>query len=165
MNESMAAAPVAIKRNKVRKAGPETELVSLVVVEEPELASSCLGRLLALDRGTSANRLYSRGHHEGFSDFADRALRHALAPAGPRVGKVTYFMGHDDALQKERLCLVASYLRALGSGGKLTLVAPAEQKRSVLGVLAALRPGAPPGVHLGVLRLGSSGALDSIPIT
>jgi hypothetical protein len=146
MNGNFAATQPAVsaQRDRVARrrstAVRESEPVSVVVVEAPELVRGCLARLLAMDPGATASWLYLRGSTERFSTFADRALRHALAPMGQHVTRVTYFVGHEEAIENERFALLGVYLRTLPAHGSLTLIAPAEQQGTVLSALAMLQP-------------------------
>jgi hypothetical protein len=116
----------------------ESEPVSVVVVEAAELVRSCVSHLRG-ETGVAANWLYCRWRDERFDRFAERALRHVLCPQGHHVSKITYFFGHDEAIESERLVLLAAYLRALPADGTLLLVAPEQQQSSVLLALAVLQ--------------------------
>lgn len=124
-------------RPRRRAQDPESDPISVVVVEAPELVRSCFSHLRG-EAGNSANWLYCRAREEHFARFAERALRHVLCPAGHHVRKITYFIGHDEAMESARLALLAAYLRALRSDGTLLLVAPEQQQSGVLSALAVL---------------------------
>lgn len=127
----------------------ESDPISVVVVEAPELVRSCFSHLRG-ESGTSANWLYCRWRDEHFARFAERALRHVLCPMGHHVRKITYFIGHDEAIESARLALLAAYLRALPADGTLLLVAPEQQQGGVLSALAVLHADNARKVRIGV---------------
>jgi hypothetical protein len=117
----------------------DAESMSVVVVESPEVVSSCLSRLRSCATGASANWLYCRGRDERFVRFAERALRHVRSWRSHTITTITYFAGSEEAIECERAKLLSAYLRALPADGTLSLVAPEEQQRAVLWALAVLQ--------------------------